>query len=74
LEIEESSRWRREIERASEGKRTRKKRLEEGENANRVYDRVELKKNEQENGMSEFSDETWCEFAVQQDEVGMGIW
>ena len=63
-----------ERERASEGKRTRKKRSEEGGNANRVHERVELKKDEQKYGMSKFSDERWCEFAVQQDEVGMGIW
>lgn len=73
MEIEESSRWRRESERASEGKRTRKKRSEEGENANRVYERVELKKDEQEYGMSKSSDERWCEFAVLQDEVGMAF-
>lgn len=62
-----------ERERASEGKRTREKRSEEGENANRVDEEVELKKNEQKYGRNKFSDERWCEFVVLQDEVGMAF-
>lgn len=62
-----------ERERASEGKRTREKRSETGGKANRVYERVELKGNEQKYGTSKFSAERWCEFAVLQDEVGMAF-
>lgn len=61
-------------ERASQRRKPiEEKGLEEEGNANRVYKRVGLKKNEEKFGTNKFSDEKWREFAVVQDEVGMAF-